>query len=178
MRKVFLTIVACLAVTFVAAAEKGMSVGTVSFKAVIEKSAVGKEEQARFEQMRKQMEQSLSLREKELNELAPKFNDEYLDSLTPEAEKDLKEKFNALSQELTQKQNEFYQSLNQAQMQVMQKVYEMISEASKSVAAEKGLDLVVNDEVCFFKTDKMDVSAEIIKKLDAMAEKAKETEKK
>ena len=175
MKKGLLTVVAFLVVVSIAEAA---AVGTVSFKAVIEKSAVGKQEQARFEQMRKQMEQSLSQKEKELNELAPKFNEEYLDSLTPEAEKDLKEKFNALSQELTQKQNEFYQSLNQAQMEVMQRVYEMISEASKSLAAEKGLDLIINDEVCFFKAEKMDVSSEIIKKLDVMAEKSKETEKK
>ena len=175
MRKGLLTIVAFL---FAVSIAEAAAVGTVSFKAVIEKSAVGKQEQARFEQMRKQMEQSLSQKEKELNELAPKFNEEYLDSLTPEAEKDLKEKFNALSQELTQKQNEFYQSLNQAQMEVMQRVYEMISEASKSLAAEKGLDLIINDEVCFFKAEKMDVSSEIIKKLDVMAEKSKETEKK
>ena len=63
-------------------------------------------------------------------------------------------------------------------MEVMQRVYEMISEASKSLAAEKGLDLIINDEVCFFKAEKMDVSSEIIKKLDVMAEKSKETEKK
>jgi Skp family chaperone for outer membrane proteins len=55
----------------------------------------------------------------------------------------------------------------------------MVSEASKSLAAEKGLDLIINDEVCFFKNDKMDVSADIIKKLDQMAEKNKnEAEKK
>ena len=172
-------VVLCLAMASVSfAAEKAAAIGTVSFKTVIEKSRVGKEEQARFDQMRKQMEQTLEQKEKELNELAPKFNDEYLDSLTPEAEKDLKDKFGNLSQELTQKQNEFYQTLNQAQMQVMQKVFEMVSEASKSLAAEKGLDLIINDEVCFFKNDKLDVSADIIKKLDQMAEKSKDAEKK
>ena len=171
--------VACLAMASLSAAsEKGLSVGTVNFKTIIEKSAIGKEEQARFDQMRKQMEQTLEQKEKELDELAPKFNDEYLDSLTPEAEKELKERFNALSQELTQKQNEFYQLLNQAQMQVMQKVYEAVSEASKSLAAEKGLDMIINDEVCFLKNEKMDVSADVIKKLDLMAGKAKEVEKK
>jgi outer membrane protein len=180
MKKSLSVMLVCLAMASVGfAAEKGMAIGTVSFKTVIEKSRIGKEEQVRFEQMRKQMEQTLEQKEKELNELGPKFNEEYLDSLTPEAEKDLKDKFSNLSQELTQKQNEFYQSLNQAQMQVVQKVYEMVSEASKSLAAEKGLDLIINDEVCFFKNDKMDVSADIIKKLDQMAEKNKnEAEKK
>ena len=179
MKNGLCAIVAYLAVASVAvAAEKGTSIGTVSFKTVIEKSSFGKEEQARFDQMRKQMEQSLEQKEKELNEMAPKFNDEYLDSLTPEAEKELKEKFTALSQELTQKQNEFYQTLNQAQTQVMQKVYDMISEASKSLAAEKGFDLIINDEVCFFKNEKLDVSADVVKKLDQMAEKSKEAEKK
>ena len=179
MKKILATTFVCLAaVSSGFAAEKGTAIGTVNFKTVIEKTRVGKEEQVRFDQMRKQMEQTLEQKEKELNELAPKFSDEYLDSLTPEAEGELQEKFKNLSQDLTQKQNEFYQSLNQAQMQVVQKVYEMISEASKSLAAEKGLDLIINDEVCFFKGDKLDVSADIIQKLDQMFEKTKEAEKK
>ena len=115
-------------------------------KTVLEKSRIGKEEQARFDQMRKQMEQTLEQKEKELNEMAPKFNDEYLDSLTPEAEAELKEKFKNLSQELTQKQNECYQTLNQAQMHVMQKLYEQISEASKKLAA---------DRIAFLKSDSL-----------------------
>lgn len=153
-------------------------VGTVSFKSILEKSKLGKQEQARFDQMRKEMEQSIEKKEKELNEMAPKFSDEYLDSLTPEAEAELKEKFKALSQEVTQLQNQYYQTLNQANVQVVQKLFDMISEASKALAKEKSLDLIINDESCFFKADKLDISTDIIKKLDEMFEKEQKVEKK
>jgi outer membrane protein len=154
------------------------TVGTVNFKTILEKSKVGKEEQSHFDQIRKQIEQSIEQKEKELNELAPKFSDEYLDSLTPEAESELKEKFKTLSQDLTQQQNQYYQTLNQANMQVVQKIFDMIAEASKAVAKEKGLDLILNEESCFYKADKLDLSAEIIKKLDEMHAAAEKAEKK
>jgi outer membrane protein len=141
-------------------------VGTVSFKTCLERSKIGKSEQVKFETMRKQLEQTIETKEKELNELSPKFSDEYLDSLTPEAETELKEKFKNLSQELTQLQNQFYQTMNQANMQVVQKLFEMISEASKVVSKDKGLDLIMNDEVCFFKSEDLDVSDAIIAQLD------------
>ena len=172
MKRWFLTLLACMALVMVSCAGAEQNdppkIGTVSFKTVLEKSKVGIKEQARFDSVRKQMEQTLEKKEKELNELAPKFTDEYLDSLTPEAETELKEKFKTLSQDLSQKQNEFYQTLQQEQMQVMQKILSMVSSASAALAKEKGYTLILNDEVCLYKTEQLDVSAEIIKKLDAM----------
>jgi outer membrane protein len=154
------------------AAEKNTSpiIGIVSFKHCLENSKIGKQEQARFDQMRKQMEQSIEQKEKELKELSPKFSEEYLDSLTPEAEAELKDKFKNLSQELTQQQNQYYQTLNQTNMQVVQKMYDLIAEASKTVAKEKGLDIILNEESCFYKADAFDVSAQIIQKLDAISD--------
>jgi outer membrane protein len=149
------------------------SIGIVSFKHCLENSKIGKQEQARFDQMRKQMEQTIEQKEKALKELSPKFSEEYLDSLTPEAEAELKDTFKNLSQELTQLQNQYYQSLNQTNMQVVQKMYDLITEASKSVAHEKGLDLILNEESCFYKADALDVSAQVVQKLDAATESEK-----
>lgn len=149
------------------AAEAAPKIGTVSFKYCLDQSKIGKHEQALFEKIRKDLEQTIEKKEKELNELSPKFSDEYLDALTPEAEGELKEKFKMLSQELTQQQNQYYHTLNQANFQTVQKLFEMISQVAKDVAKEKGLDLVINDESCFFKTDKLDVSKDIVVKLDA-----------
>jgi outer membrane protein len=174
-----LLFIACAAIPCVAADKiVPPNVGTVSFKTILEKSKVGKKEQAHFDQLRKQIEQTIEQKEKELNELAPKFSEEYLDSLTPEAEAELKEKFKTLSQDLTQQQNQFYQTLNQANMQVVQKIFEMISEASKALAKEKGFDLIINDESCFYKAEKLDLSEDIIKKLDEMHEATEKAEKK
>jgi outer membrane protein len=162
-------LVLCAAVPCAAAEKNGsVKIGTVSFKTVLEKSQVGIREQAHFDTVRKQMEQSLERQEKELNELAPKFTDEYLDSLTPEAEAELKEKFRTLSQDLTQKQNEYYQTLQQEQMQVMRKLFEVTSTAASELAKERGYDLILNDESCLYKADGLDLSADIIKKLDTM----------
>jgi len=162
----------CCAQLFGAA--QPVRIATVNFKECLEKSKFGKQEQARFEQMKRELERTMEQKEKELNEMSPKFSDEYLDSLTPEAEAELKEKFRLLSQEMTQMQNQYYQTLNQANMEVVQKLFEMIGEVSKKISSEKGLDLIINDEVCFYKEKELDVSSDVITKLDEMAEKNQE----
>jgi outer membrane protein len=147
-------------------------VGTVNFKECLEKSKFGKQEQARFEQMKRKLEQSIEQKEKELNEMSPKFSDEYLDSLTPEAEAELKEKFGLLNQEMNQMQNQYYQTLDQANTELVQKLFEMITEVSKKISEEKGLDLIINDAVCFYKSKELDVSSDVIIKLDEISEQS------
>jgi outer membrane protein len=152
-------------------------IGMVSFKKCVEESKAGKKEQAQFDVQRKEMEQTLEKKQKDLNELAPKFNEEYLDSLTPEAEKQLKDKFQTLSQELTELQNQYYQAMDQTHYQLMQKLYDMVGKAAEVVAKDRKLDFVLNDEVCFYKNATSDVSADVIKKLDEMFEKAEKEKK-
>ncbi len=80
-------------------AAEGAKVGVVNFKTCVEQSEMGKKEQANFESLKKQMEGVLEEKEKALNEIANKFNDpDYLDSLSPEAEAELKHKFRSLNQ--------------------------------------------------------------------------------
>jgi len=180
MKKLFFCLASFAGAFFSVAAAQDMQpakIGMVSFKKCIEESKAGKKEQAQFDVQRKDMELSLEKKQKELNELAPKFSDEYLDSLTPEAEKQLKDKFQSLSQELTEQQNQYYQVMDQAHYQIMQKLYEMIGKAAEGVAKERKLDFVLNDEVCFYKTVASDVSADVIKKLDEMFDKTEKEKK-
>ena len=154
-------------------------IGMVNFKKCVEESKLGKSEQSLFEGQKKQMEQELEKKQKEIKDLAPKFNDEYLDSLTPEAEKELKGKFQKINEEFTEQQNQFFQAMDQSHLSRMQKIYDMTAKASEAVAKEKKLDLVLNDEVCFYhdkKVDGFDVTGDVIKKLDelfAQSEKEK-----
>ncbi len=141
-------------------------IGVVDFKVCLENSKLGKLEQGRFEEIKKQMEASIEVKEKELNEMAPKFKDEYIDTLTPEAEAELKEKFRRLSQELSQNQNQYYQLLNQANFQIVQKISDWIGTASEKIAKNKNLDIVLNDEACFFVVPGYDVSLDVVKELD------------
>lgn len=143
------------------------SIRTINFKRVAEQSKLGKQEQTSFEALKKQMDSILSDREKVLNDLAAKFEDaDYLDSLSPEAETDLKRKFRSLNQEYSTLQQQYLQTLQQTNMKVVQKLSEEVAKAATTVAGNLKVDLILNDEVAFFTSSNLDVSDNVIKVLD------------
>lgn len=147
--------------------KKPLRIAVVNFKTCVEKSKLGKQEQANFDALKKQMETILEEKEKTLNDIANKFNDiDYLDSLSPEAETELKRKFRALNQELNQQQTQYYQALNQANIKIIQKITDDITAASKEVAKKLNLDLVLNEDGCFFNCADLDISNEVVAVLD------------
>lgn len=154
-------------------------IAVVNFKTCVEKSKMGQQEQSNFDAMKKQMETVLLEKEKALNEIASKFNDiDYLDSLSPEAETELKNKFRTLNQEFSQQQNQFYQSLSQTNLQVVQRLSDAITKASAEVAKKNQIDLVLNEESSFFISPKLDISDQIIQVLNDSFEKDSKEPKK
>lgn len=152
---------------------QGPKIGLVNFKSCVEKSKMGKQEQAQFEGLKKQMEQIMEEKEKTLTEISKKLSDQdYLDSLSQEAEAELKHKFRSQNQEMAQHQQQYYQVLNQANYKILQKISDVVGEASKKVAEEKRLDLVINDEGTFFHNQIMDVSDDVVKIMDELYEKS------
>jgi outer membrane protein len=151
-------------------------IGLVNFKTCVEESKMGKQEQANFEKMKKQMEDVLAEKEKTLKEISAKMGDEdYLDSLSEQAQAELKHKFRSLNQELGQHQQQFFQVLQQANFKIIQKMNEEISEAAKIVAKNKSLDIIINEEGTFYVNPSLDISSEVIAVLD---ERFKKDEKK
>lgn len=155
-------------------------VAIVNFKLCVEKSKMGKKEQETFEAMKKQMETILGDKEKELTALANKLADsDYLDSLSPEKETDMKRQFRAQSQELQQTQNQYLQTLQQANVKIIQKLAEVVAKAAAIVAEEKAIDLVLNEDVSFFHGNKLDISDAVTSIMDDFFDKeisaAKET---
>ncbi|HXF29824.1 MAG TPA: OmpH family outer membrane protein [Chlamydiales bacterium] len=148
-------------------------IAIVSFKDCLDASDFGKTEQKRFDDMKKEMEKTLETKEKELNEMAPKFKSEFLETLTPEAEAELKEKFKKLSTEFSQMQNQYGQILQQANYQIVGHLSQMIDEAAAKVGKEKGIDLILNKEACFFVADGLDFTSDIVRELNAIAAKEK-----
>lgn len=141
--------------------------GFVNFKEIIEQSKMGKQEQGMFDALKNQMEKVLEEKDKELNELASKFNDpDYMDSLSPEAENELKHKVRMLSQEMSEKQNQFYQALQNAQAKIMNKLAESISKAAAKVAKDKQLDAVFNQDASFWVNPSSNLSSAVIKAMD------------
>jgi len=141
-------------------------VGVVNFKTCVEKSTLGKDEQARFEEMKTSFEKSMEAKEKEISALSPKFSEEYLDTLTPQAENELKEAYRKLNLELNQMQEKYYNMLNHANYQILQKLGESIQKASEKICREKGLDFAINQDACFYFNSSYDISSEVITEMD------------
>jgi len=168
-RRTIFSVLAILAlcVTGHAASEAKSSVGVVNFSTCMTESKVGQQEQASFESLNKQMSSLLEDTEKQINEIAGKFNDpEYMDGLSPEAEEELKMKYQTLSEEMGRYQNQRYQVLQQANMKIVQGLGAKIQEAAQIVAGKQKLNMVMNKEACFFVTPTLDVTQLVIAEMD------------
>ncbi|MES2274038.1 MAG: OmpH family outer membrane protein [Chlamydiota bacterium] len=168
MRKYLLSAVSVIAMIAgsVSAAETPI-IGVVNFSTCITGSKIGQKEQENMENIRKQMSSLIEDTEKELKEIAVKFEDtEYLDSLSPKAEEDLKVKFQTLQEDLSRYQNQFYQVLNHANYQMIQKMSSSISKAAEKVAKQKSLEYVMNKEACFYIRPDLDVTTVVISEMD------------
>ncbi len=156
-----------------AKADQGLKIRFIDFKVCVEKSKLGKHEQAGFEALKKQMETMLGEKEKTLNEMEDKLNDpDYLDSLSPEAETELKRKYRALAQEISQQQNQYLQTLQQANFKILEKLDELIGKASEVVARKNGYHVIYNDDNTFYYDKDLDVSNDIIAMMDELYAKA------
>jgi len=165
-RHFFLSLLAATGLTSGAFAAD-TTMGIVNFASCVSDSKLGKQEQNSFESLKKQMSSLLEDTEKQLQELATKFQDqEFLDGLSPEAEAEMKNKFEALNQDLQRYQNQYYQVMNQANMRVIQSLNGAISQAAEKVAKDKKLGMVVNKEACFFYLPGLDITADVIAEMD------------
>ncbi len=148
-------------------ADEPSLIGVVNFTSCITDSKLGKKEQENMENIRKQLSSLMEDTEKEMREIASKFEDaEYLDSLSPKAEEELKVKFQTLQEDLGRYQNQFYQVLNHANYQMIQKMNGNIAKASEKIAKQKKLDYVMNKEACFFIRPDLDVTTLVISEMD------------
>lgn len=152
--------------------DQGLKIGYVNFKVCVEKSKIGKQEQASFESLKKQMETMLGEKEKTLNDMADKMNDpDYLDSLSPEAETELKRKFRTLSQEMSQQQSQYLQTLQQANFKILERIDDLMARAAEIVAKKHGYNVINNDDNTFYYDKDLEISNEIIVAMDELYDK-------
>ena len=141
--------------------------GIVSFPNCLTESKYGKKEQETFDKLREQMTSLVTDIEKQLNDIATKFNDpEFVDSLSPEGEQEIKARFQTLSEEHQRYQNQFMQVMQQANMQLMQKMNGHVQKASEVIAKKKKLPMIVREEACFFYNPSFDITTSIISEMD------------
>jgi outer membrane protein len=163
-----------------AAAEKNLNIGIVNFAKCIESSKHGQHEQKQFETIKLQIQKSMQDQEQELTTTTGKLQDkDFMDSLSPEAEKELKVKYQAQAEDLQRSQSQYYQIMQQANMRLMHTIADLINEASSAVAKKAHLSLVLNKDAAFHFADTLDITEEVIKEMDnkfAKDEKAAQVE--
>jgi outer membrane protein len=161
------TVLAALCFTATAFGAENALIGVVNFATCITESKSGKKEQENMENIRNQMSSLIQETETQLKELSGKFEDtEFLDSLSPKAEEEMKIKFQTLQEDLGRYQNQFYQVLQHAQYQLIQKMSGSIAKAAEVVAKDKHLDYVMNKEACFYIRPDLDVTSSVITQMD------------
>lgn len=93
MRKLWTLPLAAIALCVGQVQAEELKVGFVNFKLCLEKSKQGQQESQAFNAMKNQMQETLEATDKELGDLAAKLEDQnYLDTLSPSAEEELKKK--------------------------------------------------------------------------------------
>ncbi len=181
---------ACLSFASLQAADTAnhppAKVAVVNFKYCVEHSKIGQQEQSTFDMIKKQMETSLEEREKAFkekrkpyDELKAKLEDEdYVDGLTPEAEKEMHAKLEGLTRDLTQMQlqvqelqQQYLQALQQANLKIIQKLAETVSTASEKVAKDMQFDFVLNEDSCFYYKSDFEISKQVVAEMDSLYEK-------
>lgn len=146
---------------------KPTKIAVVDFKECVEKSKIGKQEQSNFEELKKQMEKVLAEKEKTLTDFSAKFNDmDYLDSISEEAQAEMRRQYRTQMQEYQQQQQQFYQNLSQTNLLVIQKLNDAVTKVAEKIAQEQGYDVVLNKESCYFAAPSLNISAQIVKMLD------------
>lgn len=155
------------------AGQHTLRIGIVNTKKCLDESKLGKQEQANFEKMKSQMESVLQEKERSLEDIESKLNDEdYMDSISDEAASELKRKKRAIQKDGMQLQQQYMQTLQQANVRIVQKLTEVISKASAQVAKDsvggQSVDVIFTDEACTFYAPALDVSDRIIAKMNAI----------
>lgn len=166
----------CVAVLSTAAlpltAKNNESARVVDFAKCYTSSQFGIREQNSFNQMKEQMEKAIKDLNDQMTETSAKLDDEFVrDALSPEAEKELQEKMQTLTGELQRYQQQYYYMLQQANMKTMNVMAEKVKAASTALAKQKKYSIILNKDQVFHYTEELDVTEDVISKLDEMFEK-------
>ena len=154
-------------ITTVPSLAQNVSYGIVKFGECVTESKYGKDEQKSFEDIKNQMTTLMTDIEKQRNDIVKQLNDpDFVDSLNPDAESELQARYQTLNEELGQYQNQYMQVMQQANMKLMQVMNNHVEKASKKVAKQKNINMILREEAFFHYENTSDFTKDIIKEMD------------
>ncbi len=158
------------------------TIGVIDTRKCLEESKLSKHERVALEKMKAKMESVLKEKQKAVAEIENKLRDEdYMDSVSDDLERELKHKRRVLTEEGMELSRQFTENLEAANMKLIQTVIEAIGAASKEVATEMGqqnksLDIILSNEACTYFSPHLDVTSQILAKMDHQFETTKKEE--
>lgn len=157
--------------------KRNITIGIVSFANCIQESKYGKREQSTLKALQNQITSLVKDTEQQLQEIASKLNDpEYIDTLSPEGEQELKIKFQNHQEDLMRYQQQYSEFINQANYKVMQTMFFHVKNAAKVVSEKLNLDYVLDENSVICNNAGIEVTNQVIQELDMLFEK-EESEK-
>lgn len=169
-KTIALFLAACVATAPLAAAshtKSTQSIGMCDFRKALEDSKYGQQEQNSLESIAKEMANGIEETEKKLQDLQQKMSDsDYLDSLSPDAEKDIQMQGQNLLQQRQAQIQQYQMLMQQGQMKLIETVRIHIMRAAQIVARDKGLDFVLDDNSAFYFKPESDVTDAVIAEMD------------
>ncbi|MEM7174580.1 MAG: OmpH family outer membrane protein [Chlamydiota bacterium] len=157
----------CLTAGYAKEKQQQWPCGVVDFETCLAESKHGQNEQKIVQETENKMKILLEDKEKEIAAIGTKLSDpELLDSLSPEAEEELKIKYQTLSQEYGYYHNQLLQSLQQAKMESVRALVDDIKGASQTVSKEKHIPFIIRKDACFSFPASVDITALIIEVMD------------
>ena len=168
MKKLLLSVVSTSIFLFsspVFAHEEANNIAVVDFQKVFVESAVGKDVTAKLEAQRKKFEDSRNKKEAELvktNEDLKKQQSILATEAFEKKRKDFEEKVQAFQQDLQTDSAKFEKMRNTA----LEHIENAAREITSDLAKEKHLKLVVAQNVALFAADDINLTSEVLKRLD------------
>jgi outer membrane protein len=160
------------------AKEEPITYGVINPSTCISESKYGKQEQEAFDQLHNQIASLVADKEKQLTDITDKLNNpEFVDSLSPEAEQEMKSSQQSLYEEIAYSKNQYSQILQQAQMKMYHLIGGYIQKASEVIAKKKNIPIMLNSDVVFYALPQFDVTTLIIEEMDKNFAKEKAEQK-
>ncbi len=157
---------ACFAATY-AQAKENWPVAIVDLETCVTESKTGQEEQKKVKETENQMQTLLKDRQKELEKIANQLNDpDFVDSLSPEAEKELTAQYQKLSEEYGLYQNQLLQVMQQTNMQFYETMLKHVKNAAASVSKDHKKPFIVRKDLCLSFPSSADMTPQIVTAMD------------
>lgn len=156
--------------------QSNLRVAVLNTRKCLEESKLSKNERVTLEKMKNQMESVLKDKEKAIHTIENKLRDEdYMDSLSEESERELKHKKKVLIEEGIELNRQFTDNLEMTNMKIIQTIIDAVGKASKAVVQElaaqnQPIDVILTNEACTYFNPSLDITDKVLAKMDATFE--------